>query len=188
MTPRSSLSSALRAASMPSTLRISMTSLDTVRAASTSGWHMTSSSATPSVSSTHSVSVTNPPAAGSSLVRLASRRKTLRMPSTPCSFTWLSMEPSMRLRKTSSSAAPGSPPPSLPAASASARMRMRRMSLSALSSLNRQCSSSSKSALIFSATWLSSSFLSTIMSRAISTRSSHGLMRATSTSPSFRSK
>lgn len=62
------------------------------------------------------------------------------------------------------------------------------MRRSALSSLNRQCSSSSNPELMRSATSLSNSFLSTIMSRASSMRSSQGDMRDASTSPSARSQ
>lgn len=132
-----------------------------------------------------------------------------------------------------SPAGSGAPRPTCPASAPSLPHRMRRMSLSALSSLNKQCSSSSKSLqqggtqacelrvgmggvdqrqvaslhempkcsstglglqqlaqqqrrrhlLMRSATSDSSSFLSTIMSRAISMRSSQGDMRLVSTSP-----
>ena len=68
------------------------------------------------------------------------------------------------------------------------QQRTRRMSFSALSSLKMQVSSFSNSALMRSATSAMLSFLSTIISRLSSMRSSQGDMRVTSTSSSGSSK
>ena len=73
-------------------------------------------------------------------------------------------------------------------APSSLRIRIRSTSLSALSSLKMHDSSSSNSALIRSATSAIDSFLSTIISRLSSMRSSQGDMRRTSSSSSGISK
>ena len=146
MTPRSSFKRALRPASMPRTLTTSIMSLLTVRVKSTSGCVITSCRLTPSVSKTHSVSVTNSPVSSTNCVFFASRRKTLRILSIPCSATRLRRLPSTRLMNASCSSSPTSPPgpPYRPMPSpvfeigSSLTTRIRKINFSALSSLNRQ--------------------------------------------------
>lgn len=134
MTPRSSRSSALRTASMPSTSSTSTRWLLWVRVWSTSGWFSTSSRFTPSVSSIHSWSLVYA-SASSNRGRVLDRMNTLRMSATPRSFSWVSMLLSMRFRNTSSSDPAAA---SSFAASSSFTMRMRSSSFSALSSVKMQ--------------------------------------------------
>ena len=181
ITPRSSLSSVFRTASMPSTWITSMRWLDVVRVKSTSSWFITSRRLTPSVSSIHSLFFVNVSVTGSRPITFASRMNTFLMSAIPRSDRLVSICDSSFLRKTSSSVVDG--PASLSPISLSSR-RIRRMSLSELSSLNMHDRSSWKFWLMLSAMSAISSFLSTIISRFSSMRSSHGDIRLGSTSSS----
>ena len=154
--------------------------LDVVRVKSTSSWFITSSKLTPSVSSCHSEVFPNDSVRGSTPITLASRMNTFLMSAMPRSARLSNICASRRFRNTSSSAVP----PSSPFSSSLFMMRMRSSSFSELSSLKMHDKSSWKSWFTRSARSAISSFLSTIISRLSSMRSSHGDMRLGSTSSS----